>query len=324
MIPFPHLNVHSYYTLLGATASPEQLAQRAADEGMTSLALTDTNVLYGAVAFDRACRAAGIRPIIGMTVTVAWPDAIEAATPDAGTAGQLVLLARNSAGYRSLCRLTGLIQGSADREAQFRQGLAAEQLRANAGGLICLTGGRRGFSYRCSATNDAAHDRAAHRFLGRLCGIYGPEHMFVSLELQTPEDLAVAHRLSEKAAFLGLNTVAVHPIFTLVPDETRLRLLAAIDHNCSLGEVPPEALPYGGDGRVAVRWLSTETLSERYAAPWRAPAMSRRSARIGRFPTARCNGRRWRWPAGTVPPMPCASRRYQEPNAGTAHLCPPP
>lgn len=266
MNPFSHLRVHSYYTLLGATASPEQLAQRAADEGMTSLALTDTNVLYGAVAFDRACRAAGIRPIIGLTVTVTWPDAIEPASPDAGTAGQLVLLARNSTGYRSLCRLTSLIQGSADREAQSRQGLAVEQLRANAGGLICLTGGRRGFSYRCLAANDAAHDRAAHRFLGRLCGIYGPDHTFVSLELQTPEDLAVAHQLSEKAAFLGLNTVVVHPTFTLMPDDARLQLLAAIDHNCLLGEVPPEALPYGGDGRVAVHWLSTESLSERYAA----------------------------------------------------------
>ena len=267
MNPFPHLNVHSYYSLLGATASPEQLAQRAADEGMTALALTDTNVLYGAVAFYRACRAAGIRPIIGLTVTVTWPDAVEPASPDAGTAGQLVLLARNNAGYRSLCRLTSLIQSSADREARARQGLAVEQLRASADGLICLTGGRRGFTYRCLAANAAAHERAAHRFLGRLCGIYGPQHTFVSLELQTPEDLAVAHRLAEKAAFLGLNTVAVHPIFTLVPDDAaRLQLLAAIDHNCPLGEVPPEALPYGGDDRVAVHWLSAETLSERYAA----------------------------------------------------------
>jgi len=266
MNPFPHLNVHSYYTLLGATASPEQLAQRAADEGMTSLALTDTNVLYGAVAFDRACRAVGIRPIIGLTVTVTWPEAIEPASPDAGSAGQLVLLARNNAGYRSLCRLTSLVQSSAHREARALQGLAVEQLRSNASGLVCLTGGRRGFSYRCLAGNNAAHDRAAHRFLGRLCGIYGPEHTFVSLELQTPEDLAVARRLSEKAAFLGLNTVAIHPIFTLAPDDARLQLLAAIDHNCPLGKVPPKALPSGGDRRVAVHWLSAETLSERYSA----------------------------------------------------------
>jgi DNA polymerase III alpha subunit len=46
---------------------------RAAD-GLTRLALTDTNALYGAVAFARACHAAGIWPITGTAVTVALPD----------------------------------------------------------------------------------------------------------------------------------------------------------------------------------------------------------------------------------------------------------
>jgi predicted oxidoreductase len=41
------------------------LVDCAADDGLSHLALTDTNVLYGAVAFDRACRDAGIQPIIG-------------------------------------------------------------------------------------------------------------------------------------------------------------------------------------------------------------------------------------------------------------------
>ncbi len=73
---FTHLEVHSHYTLLGATASVLELVARGQADGLTHLALTDTNALYGAVAFDRACRAAGIRPIIGMTVLTPNPSPV--------------------------------------------------------------------------------------------------------------------------------------------------------------------------------------------------------------------------------------------------------
>ena len=52
---FTHLEVHSHFTLLGATPSVAELAARAREDGLTHLALTDTNALYGAVAFARAC-----------------------------------------------------------------------------------------------------------------------------------------------------------------------------------------------------------------------------------------------------------------------------
>ena len=67
---FTHLEVHSHFTLLGATPSVPELAARAREDGLTRLALTDTNALYGAVAFARACRAADIQPVIGMTLAV--------------------------------------------------------------------------------------------------------------------------------------------------------------------------------------------------------------------------------------------------------------
>ena len=68
---FTHLEVHSHFTLLGATPSVAALVARATADGLTHLALTDTNALYGAVAFSRACRAAGVQPII-VTAQSAW------------------------------------------------------------------------------------------------------------------------------------------------------------------------------------------------------------------------------------------------------------
>ena len=93
-----HLNVHSWYSLLGATASVEALAARTAQDGMTHLALTDTNVLYGAVAFQRACLAAGVQPIIGMTATVAPPTGMTVHWAP----GELTLLATGPAGCGAL------------------------------------------------------------------------------------------------------------------------------------------------------------------------------------------------------------------------------
>ena len=67
---FTHLEVHSHFTLLGGTASVTELAGRAVDEGMSHLALTDTNALYGAVAFGRACRERGVQPMINKSGSI--------------------------------------------------------------------------------------------------------------------------------------------------------------------------------------------------------------------------------------------------------------
>src|SRR5262249_25511527 len=67
MPPFhsPPLHVHSHYSLLEGVDSPDALLQRAAACGYPALALTDSNNLYGAVAFVEAAQRHGVRPILG-------------------------------------------------------------------------------------------------------------------------------------------------------------------------------------------------------------------------------------------------------------------
>ena len=74
-------------------ASVAELAQRAASDGLSHLPLTDTNALYGAVAFAKACRRVGVQPIAGMMVGVAFPDSEAERLEGAQIAGRLVLLA---------------------------------------------------------------------------------------------------------------------------------------------------------------------------------------------------------------------------------------
>ena len=95
------------------------LAERAAAEGLARLPLTDTNALYGLVAFAQACRANDVLPIAGMTLAVAADEGIP--QPDF-----VVLLARDAAGYRSLCRLSSAVQAHPQREQLLQRGAGVE------------------------------------------------------------------------------------------------------------------------------------------------------------------------------------------------------
>jgi DNA-directed DNA polymerase III PolC len=86
-----HLHVHSWYSLLEGASSPETLLDRAAACGYPSLALTDTNNLYGAMAFIEAAVPRGIRPILGACLRQ--------------NRSRCVALIADQSGYRSLCRI---------------------------------------------------------------------------------------------------------------------------------------------------------------------------------------------------------------------------
>src|ERR1700753_3835928 len=70
---FAHLHVASSYSLRYGTATPAALAARAAGLGMSALALTDRDGLYGAFKHVRACADAGIKPLLGADLGLLSP-----------------------------------------------------------------------------------------------------------------------------------------------------------------------------------------------------------------------------------------------------------
>lgn len=278
MTAFVHLHVRSHHSFMRATASVGDLARRAAADGMGHLALADANGLYGAVAFDRACRDAGVRAIVGMALTVAPPepahDAAETllsgpdrpapgAQPLPAAPAPLTLLATGPAGYRSLCRLSSAIQGRPDREAAARRGLAWDALAASADGLVCIVEGRRGEVARRLAAGDA---HGARRYAGRLAEAFG-DRAYLGLEIHRPTDVDLARAVAGIGEQIDLPVVAMQPVYCLSPeDRPRLRLLAAIAGNCRLDAVPDADLPDGGDDGVALHWLDPAAVAARCAA----------------------------------------------------------
>src|SRR6185312_17301126 len=70
MDPFVHLHVASGYSLQYGASHPHVLVERAAEQEMDTLALTDRDGTYGAVKHAKACRAAGLRPVLGVDLAV--------------------------------------------------------------------------------------------------------------------------------------------------------------------------------------------------------------------------------------------------------------
>lgn len=102
---FTHLHVHSHYSLLTALPKVDDLLKRAQELGMTSLALTDTSALYGAVEFYMHAKDYGIKPIIGAEVFVCKDLYSKNNTSEDRRRTQLVLLAKNNVGYKNLMKI---------------------------------------------------------------------------------------------------------------------------------------------------------------------------------------------------------------------------
>jgi DNA polymerase III subunit alpha len=106
---FTHLHVHSHFSVLEATPSPQDLVKKAASLGMKALAITDHGNLFGAFEFFLSAKEAGIKPIIGCEFYIVEDHTKLKFTkdnPDRRT--NLVLLAKNMNGYRNLAKLCSL------------------------------------------------------------------------------------------------------------------------------------------------------------------------------------------------------------------------
>ena len=111
---FTHLHVHSEYSLLDGSCKIKELAARAKELGMDSMAITDHGVMYGVIDFYRAAREVGIKPIIGCEVYVAPGSRFDREnTNGEDRYYHLVLLAENDTGYHNLMKIVskGFVDG---------------------------------------------------------------------------------------------------------------------------------------------------------------------------------------------------------------------
>ncbi len=224
---FAHLHVHSHYSLLTALPTPEALLERAKLLGMTSLALTDTSALYGAIEFYVAAEKAGIKPIIGAEIWVAKDLKSKNNTAEDRRRHQLVLLAENETGYQNLMKIIS----TAQLDGFYYKARADKALlRQYHEGLIALSGSLQG-----EVPTEILYGNLERAKMVALeyRDIFGPENFFLEIQPQDTENQLTANQgLVELARTTGIPLVATNDVHYLVKDDAATQdILLAIRDN---------------------------------------------------------------------------------------------
>jgi DNA polymerase-3 subunit alpha len=134
---FVHLHNHTEYSLLDGASRIPKLVERAAQLEMPALGITDHGVMYGAIHFYKACKDAGIKPIIGCEVYVAPRSRLLREGRVDRDPSHLTLLAADHEGYVNLMRLctVGQMEGM-----YYKPRIDKEVLAQHSKGLIALSG----------------------------------------------------------------------------------------------------------------------------------------------------------------------------------------
>ena len=134
---FVHLHLHTEYSLLDGATRVSTIADKALREGHSAVAITDHGVMYGAVEFYNSLKAKGVKPIIGCEVYVAARSRHLKEGKLDSSGNHLVLLCKNSVGYKNLCYLVSesFINGFYSRPR-----IDMELLRQHREGLVALSG----------------------------------------------------------------------------------------------------------------------------------------------------------------------------------------
>lgn len=173
---FVHLHLHSEYSLLDGACRISEIPKTAAQNGHSAVAITDHGAMFGVVEFYKACKSAGIKPIIGCEVYVASGSRFDKDRNDGALRNHLVLLCKNETGYKNLCFMVskGYTEGF-----YVKPRIDLELLRAHSEGLICLSACLAGAIPRAILAEDfeKAEDHAL-----MLDSIFGRGNFYLELQ----------------------------------------------------------------------------------------------------------------------------------------------
>ena len=299
---YAELHAWSNFSFLQGGSHPEALIERAAELGLSAIALTDRDGLYGAVRFSTHARRHGISAIVGCELT--FEDG-----------ARIVLLIEDERGYAHCCELISRAQMRGSKaDARLRW----EDLEACNEGLIALSGGAHGRIERALSEGDAA---GAARDARRLSEIFSgrfylelQQHLTVqetqrNLQLvrlardcelpyvatnavvyadkddalladvlscvrdgATLDEARAANRLRPNAEFYLKKPAAMRRLFARYPEAVEATL--AIAQRCRFrlerlsGQFPLFPVPEGSSPQRRLRELVYQGAAERYPMPF--------------------------------------------------------
>jgi error-prone DNA polymerase len=200
---YAELHTYSNFTFLEGASHPEALIERAAELGVSAIALTDRDGLYGTVRFAAAARRAGVEAIVGSELTVE-------------DGSRIVLLVESAAGYANLCELISCAQLRGSKgDARLQIG----DLDGRSAGLIALT-----------RTDDPQRIDALRARFGERCYLELQQHL-------TPHEAIFNEQIVRMARAMHVPYVATNGAIYARREEAQLAdVLACIKETISLEE----------------------------------------------------------------------------------------
>src|ERR1017187_3395034 len=240
---YAELHTHSNFSFLDGASHPEELAAEAVRLGLSALALTDHDGLYGAVRFAEAARALGLPTVFGAELTLTsagTPAPPRTGVPDPGGT-HLVALARSPRGYARLSR--GIAEAHLAGGEKGKPIITLDDLaNRHDGHWQILTGCRKGALAAALTTGGPA---AAARVLDQLIDRFGRDRIAVERwDHGDPIDTTRNDALALLATGRGVTPVATNNVHYAVPARFPLATaLAAVRARQSLenieGWLPP-------------------------------------------------------------------------------------
>lgn len=235
---FVHLHLHSEYSLLDGACRINEIAKKAAECGMDSVAITDHGVMYGTFAFYEACVKEGIKPIIGCECYVT--DASMADRNHTERRRHLVLLCKNEIGYKNL---SYIVSKSFTEGFYSKPRIDLELLSSHSEGLIALSGCLSG---RIPSELLAGNVSGAEKYAEKLKQIFGDDFYIEIQNHGLSDELEVMWQLADLAKRLSVKTVATNDVHYLSKKDAKAQeVLMCVQTNTVYGS--KEAMTLGSE-----------------------------------------------------------------------------
>lgn len=173
---FVHLHVHTEFSLLDGLSKIDKLVDRAKSLNMGALAITDHGTMFGVMDFYRACKAADIKPIIGVEAYLAARKMTDRDPKLDRERFHMLLLAKNQQGYQNLLKIASAAQLDG---YYYKPRIDREFLAAHSEGLIATSGCLAAEIPRMVATGN---DAAARELVGWYQEVFGAENFFLEMQ----------------------------------------------------------------------------------------------------------------------------------------------
>ena len=205
--------------MLDGASRLDEIVEAAAKDKQPGLGITDHGNMYGVLPFYRACKAQGIKPIIGTEAYMAYDSRHERPKRGRGNVDDsggntdegrklyyhLTLLAENNNGYKNLIQIASraYMEGF-----YYKPRIDWEVLNDHSDGIIATTGCLGGQVLQALLRGDEAE---ALERAGRLQEIFGKDNLFVELQDHgIPEQKQTNPALMNIAAKLGAPLLATN------------------------------------------------------------------------------------------------------------------